>query len=101
MILKPRTTLEEIFDKCVADDTGAIDIGKYDHEFLGERLTEAYALGQQEIKESLREKVERLREPNISEMTSGSEFMTPRMYRALGKEQALDQVLNLLSDNKK
>lgn len=46
--------------------------------------------------ERMREMVEGMKHKNLSAMQTGSEFMTPRIYRALAHNQAIDDVLSKL-----
>lgn len=47
---------------------------------------------------SVKEMVESTKHKNLQAMEKGSEFMTPRMYRALGHNQALSDLQSLLDE---
>lgn len=49
-----------------------------------------------EERELLIGEIEKLKEPNMSAMQKGSEFTTPRMTRAEGREMGIAEIINLI-----
>lgn len=61
-------------------------------DLVDEILTEYH----QDISTALVEALEEIKHRNLSLMETGSEFMTPRMYRALAHNQALTEAQTII-----